>query len=180
MLRRRLVALAVAACVAAGCSKGERADAPDAAAEEITVSSSAFAAGEEIPIEYTCDGDGISPPLAWSGVPDHTAALALVVDDPDAPNGTYVHWVVVDIDADQHALDAGKPPAGAVEVNNSSGGAGYSGPCPPSGTHHYRFTVYALSNPVEVSPDDDLDAVFDEIAAAAIAQGRLTATFTRN
>jgi Raf kinase inhibitor-like YbhB/YbcL family protein len=180
-MRWRLSLPIAAALLALGCDQsGPRADAPTVGDEEITVTSSAFAEGQPIPRQYTCDGAEQSPPLAWTGVPEQAAALALVIDDPDAPGGTYVHWVVVDIGKSEPGLAAGRLPAGAVQVENSSGDTAYAGPCPPNGTHHYRFTVYALSKTLDVSPDDGLDAVFDQIAAAAIAQGRLTATYARD
>jgi Raf kinase inhibitor-like YbhB/YbcL family protein len=169
------------AITTAGCSggDGDRADPPTGgAASVITVTSSAFDDGQPIPRKYGCDGDGVSPPLAWSGVPDDAATLALVVDDPDAPGGTYVHWVVVNIDPAQEDVDEGGVPRDGVEIDNSSGDALYDGPCPPSGTHHYRFTVYALKSAVDLSADDALDAVFKVIESASIAQGTLTGTYS--
>lgn len=116
-------------------------EAPDV----ITVSSPAFRDGQPIPARFTCDGAGEAPPLVWSGVPDGAAALSLVVDDPDAPRGTFVHWVVLDLPAAATGLPGESLPAGTVQARNSAGRASYFGPCPPSGSHHYRFTVYALS-----------------------------------
>jgi Raf kinase inhibitor-like YbhB/YbcL family protein len=175
----RLVVAACAVAVAvSGCSgDGERADPPAGGASVITVTSPAFGDGQPIPQRYTCDGDEVSPPLAWSGIPGDAAALALVVDDPDAPGGTYVHWTVVGIDPSRHGVDEGSVPAGGVEVANSSGDASYAGPCPPSGTHHYRFTVYALDRDVHVTPDESLDAVFSAIDRASVGQGTLTGSY---
>lgn len=116
-----------------------------AAAASLTVSSSAFTAGAAIPRVHTCQGTNIAPPLAWSGAPDRTQSFAIIVDDPDAPSGTWVHWVVAGIPASVTSLPAGGAlPAGAVEGTNDFGKLGWGGPCPPSGTHHYHFKVYAL------------------------------------
>ena len=149
----RTAAVAVAASVAvAACSSGDdQADPPSAAPTVITVTSTAFDEGGPIPKDYTCDGAETSPPLAWTGVPTDASALALVVDDPDAPGGTFVHWAVVDIGPGTDEVQAGGTPTAGVQLENSSGDASYAGPCPPSGTHHYRFTVYALSKPLEVA-----------------------------
>lgn len=143
----------------------------------ITVESVAFNEGEPIPEVYSCKGRNVSPPLSWSGAPDDAAALALVVDDPDAPRGTYTHWVVLDIDPSTTAIDEGEVPAGATQAQNSAGGASYTGPCPPSGTHRYRFTVYALSMPTGLGDGASLEEALESISTNAIAQGTLTGTF---
>jgi len=180
--RSALFAVAVVGLVVAvaGCSDDETAepaevDAPDS----ITVTSEAFDDGGTVPERFTCDGDEVSPPLAWDGVPDDAAALALVVDDPDAPGGTYTHWVVLDVPPGVTSVDEGGVPDGGVEVENSSGDASYAGPCPPSGTHHYRFMVYALSEETGLDPGAALDDALRAIEEAATAQGRLTATYSR-
>jgi Raf kinase inhibitor-like YbhB/YbcL family protein len=147
-------------------------------AATITVTSPAFAEGEVVPRRFTCDGGDTSPPLSWAGVPDAAAALALVVDDPDAPSGTFTHWVVLDISADVTSVAAGSRPRSGVEVANSSGRTAYVGPCPPSGTHRYRFTVYALSADTGIGPDASLDEALSAVEDA-LAWGRLTGTYTR-
>jgi Raf kinase inhibitor-like YbhB/YbcL family protein len=116
-------------------------------AKKITVKSDAFADGKPIPERYTCKGDGDPPPLTWSGTVSGAKNLALVVNDPDAPNGGYVHWIVVDLPANATKLDIDNLPDGAQEAVNSDGGTGWTPPCPDSGTHHYHFTVYALDGP---------------------------------
>lgn len=148
------------------------------ASDVITVSSTAFKDGETIPAQFTCDGADEPPPLAWSGVPSGIAALALVVDDPDAPRGTFVHWVVLDLPADTTRLE-GSLPAAAVQAKNTAGQPSYFGPCPPSGTHHYRFTVYALSKPTGLRDGADLDGALEAVRSTATAQGRLVGTYTR-
>jgi Raf kinase inhibitor-like YbhB/YbcL family protein len=162
----------------AACSDGVKEPAADVPAS-ISVSSPAFGEGSPVPTVYTCKGRDVSPPLRWSGVPAGTSALALVVDDPDAPNGTYVHWVVADIAAGSAGVAEGAVPDGGVEVANSSGRNGYRGPCPPSGTHHYRFTVYALRQPLQLGAGTGTQEALDAVAKAALAQGRLTGTFSK-
>jgi len=115
----------------------------------IVLTSTAFSEGEMIPNRFTCDGEDVSPPLAWSGVPDNAQSLALVCDDPDAPVGTWDHWVLYNIPADASGLPEAVPAeptlaSGAANGKNSWGRLGYGGPCPPGGTHRYFFYLYAL------------------------------------
>ena len=176
---RWLFALALAglaACSSAG--GGPRAE--RALPEPITVTSAAFDAGEPIPQRFSCDGDNIWPPLTWSEIPAGTMEVALVVDDPDAPRGTYVHWVVLGIDPTRTELAEGVLPPGARQARNSAGDAAYAGPCPPDGpAHHYRFTVYALQRTPDVADDATPDAAIQAIEAAATARGRLVGTYER-
>jgi len=108
--------------------------------------SSAFLHNHTIPSDYTCDGMGISPPLAWSDVPQNTQSLVLICDDPDAPSKTWVHWVIYNIPVSVHSLDKNLQtlPPGAISGINSWNKEGYGGPCTPSGTHRYFFKLYAL------------------------------------
>jgi Raf kinase inhibitor-like YbhB/YbcL family protein len=145
----------------------------------ITVTSSAFQDGRPIPARFSCDGDNVSPELAWHGVPPEAKAAALVVDDPDAPRGTFVHWVLLDLPPETTSLAENSVPADATQANNSAGKAAYFGPCPPSGTHHYRFTVYALSSPTGLKAGADLNQALKAIESSAIASGRLIGTYTR-
>jgi Raf kinase inhibitor-like YbhB/YbcL family protein len=176
---RWLLALALAGLVA--CSSGD--DGPRAERalpEPIAVSSAAFGSEAPIPQRFSCDGDNVWPPLSWSGVPAGTVEVALVVDDPDAPRGTYVHWVVLGIDATRTGLAEGALPPGARQLRNSAGDAAYAGPCPPGGpAHHYRFTVYALERTPEVADDASPEAAIQAIEAAATARGRLVGTYQR-
>ena len=146
----------------------------------ITVSSSAFQDGQPIPERFTCDGDGDAPPLTWDDVPTDAAALALVVDDPDAPNGTFVHWIVLDIPVATTGSEAGAVPSGATQAKNSAGKASYVGPCPPSGIHHYRFTVYALSRRTGLRDGADMRKALAAIESAATHQGRLVGAYARS
>ncbi len=137
-----------------------------------------FADGAAIPVRYTCDGDNLSPELTWSGIPAGTASLAVVVDDPDAPGGTYVHWVLFDVPPTVNSAAEGQVPAGAREAPNSAGHSRYDGPCPPRGKpHHYRFKVYALSEQLSAENGADSDDVLRVIEKAAIARGQVTGTF---
>jgi Raf kinase inhibitor-like YbhB/YbcL family protein len=163
----------------AGCGR-EPAEPAPSAPSTIAVTSSAFAAGAPIPAQFSCRGANTSPPLSWTGLPGQAAALALVVDDPDAPHGTYRHWVVVDIPPAATGAPAGQPPPGGRQLPNSAGHARYDGPCPPSGTHHYRFTVYALSHPLGLPADASLDDALHAIDAATLARGRLEGTFSHD
>lgn len=115
------------------------------------IESPVFRDGGSIPAEYTCDGRDISPPLSWSGVPGGIRSLALICDDPDAPMGTWVHWVLYNLPSETLSLPEGVPPdavldSGALQGKNDFGRIGYGGPCPPSGKHRYFFKLYALDS----------------------------------
>lgn len=139
----------------------------------IEVSSPAFRDGATIPRRFTCEGAGTSPELRWTGVREGAASLALVVTDPDAPRGTFLHWLVWDIPPGDGGVAAGAVPAGAREGENSGRRVGWYPPCPPSGTHRYVFTVYALDAHVR---GRDAQRVLDDVARHAIARGSLTGT----
>lgn len=147
--------------------------------DPMTISSPAFADGDALPVRYTCQGESIPPPLTWSSALG-AAELALVVDDPDAPGGVFVHWIVTAIPAGPGATDAGQVPAGR-EQRNSAGLDGYFAPCPPvgSGVHHYRFTLYQLSVPLGLPPGAGPVQTAQAIAAAATVRVRMTGTFQR-
>src|SRR3989442_981117 len=108
------------------------------------LSSPAFNEGGLIPSKFTCDGENVSLPLEWEDVPAQAKSLALIVDDPDAPSGLFVHWLVIDISPGNHGLSEGTGATGATQGINGFGKIGYGGPCPPSGTHRYYFHLYAL------------------------------------
>lgn len=113
------------------------------AATNFALTSNAFAEGAIIPQKFTCAGAGTSPQLGWSGAPTATQSFALIMDDPDAPGGTFTHWVAFDIPATQSEITEGAQGLG-TGGKNGRGQTGYTGPCPPSGTHRYFFTLYAL------------------------------------
>lgn len=146
------------------------------APKKLTVTSTAFADGQPIPEKYTCDGQGALPPLRWSGDLAGGKALAIVVDDPDAPNGGYVHWIVLDLPASVTKVDPDKLPDNLKQAANSDGDDSWTPPCPPSGTHHYRFTVYSLDAPTGVEEGTDPAEALQAIGAHAKAYGQLTGT----
>jgi Raf kinase inhibitor-like YbhB/YbcL family protein len=174
----RLVALG-SLLLSSGCGGPEEVT-PPTMDQTISVTSPVLREGQPVPATYTCDGANLAPPLTWTGVPGDAAALALVVDDPDAPSGTFTHWVVLDIPPDVGSSDEGGVPRDGVQSKNSAGRAGYFGPCPPSGTHHYRFTVYALSEPTGLGGGAALGAALDAVQERAVAWGRLTTTYSRS
>ena len=144
----------------------------------LVLTSPAFEDGGTVPQRYTCTGRNESPPLQWSGVPDDAGSLALVVTDPDAPGGTYVHWIVFNLDKATRSLPAGSLPAGTLQARNSAGHARYDGPCPPNGTHHYRFTVYALRSATTLDNGIDTSRALNAIDGKAIGRGTLVGTVT--
>jgi Raf kinase inhibitor-like YbhB/YbcL family protein len=144
----------------------------------LTVSSPAFAAGGTIPRRHTCDGPDLSPPLSWTPGPAGTAAYALVVDDPDARG--FVHWVAFDIPATTTAIPEGASGSGAFgEGRNDFGRVGWGGPCPPSGTHHYVFTVFALDRRLDLTRGTTASELRRAMAGHVLAQGTLTGTYRR-
>ncbi|MCV7259799.1 YbhB/YbcL family Raf kinase inhibitor-like protein [Mycobacterium shimoidei] len=147
---------------------------------KFAVSSSAFADNAEIPVEYTCKGRNVPPPLRWENVPAAAKSLALVVDDPDAVGGLYVHWVVTGIPPSTTEIGGGPLPEQASVSVNSGGKAEYLGPCPPAGTgvHHYRFQLYALSEPLALAPTTAAQEATQSIANAAIADTRTVGLFS--
>ncbi len=142
----------------------------------MNISSPAFAENGKIPKGFTCDGEDTSPPLTISDVPEGTASLALIVDDPDAPGGTWVHWVVWHIDPGAREIKAGSAPTGAVQGVNSFRKNNYGGPCPPSGSHRYFFKLYALDAAPSLDPKAtkaDLEkAMKGHVLAEAKTMGR--------
>jgi Raf kinase inhibitor-like YbhB/YbcL family protein len=124
---------------------------PSAANAAFALTSTVFGEGAAIPTEFSCDGANVSPPLSWAGVPAGAAALVLVVDDPDARG--FVHWIVLDLRGTDGSLPQGVSPTAEPpqQGTTSFGKVGWGGPCPPSGTHHYRFTLTALAAPLGLS-----------------------------
>jgi Raf kinase inhibitor-like YbhB/YbcL family protein len=145
-----------------------------------SLTSTAFDEGGSIPREFSCDGEDVSPPLSWTGVPEGTGALVLVVDDPDARG--FIHWIVLDLPAANGELPRGVAPTAASpqQGRNGFGRVGWGGPCPPSGTHHYRLTLTAVAAPLGLDGDPSGDAVASALASSTvIAQVTLTGTYRR-
>jgi len=181
-LARALLALPALGLALAGCGGGDRVEGPPPSApDRITVTSPAFKDGGTIPKRYSCDGQAISPPLRWSGVPGGARELVLLVDDPDAPGGTFVHWVLFKLAPDLRGLDPGRVPAGARQGKNSAGDTGWAGPCPPGGDapHHYVFSLYALRSPLSEPAGASAEDVRAGVSDAAIARGQLVGRFGR-
>lgn len=156
------------------------------ASRELRVSSDAFSEGEPIPVEYSCDGDNTSPPVAWTGAPEGTAAFALVMDDPDAPVGTFDHWVLYNVPPETTSLPAAVPAqeqleGGALHGVNGAGRIGYLGPCPPEGdgAHRYQFRVFALDEPVDLASGASKTDLENAIDGHVLASGQLTGLFER-
>lgn len=142
------------------------------------LTSTAFTEGGMIPKKYTCDGNDISPPLAWSDVPASAKALALICDDPDAPAGTWVHWVAFNLPPSAKGLPEGikaekQLSGGGIQGTNSWRKIGYSGPCPPSGTHRYYFRLYALDAPLTLGNNATSKDVQAAIKGHVLAEAQL-------
>jgi Raf kinase inhibitor-like YbhB/YbcL family protein len=145
----------------------------------IVITSTAFNEGESIPVEYTCNGKNISPPLAWKDLPTDTQSLALIADDPDAPAGTWVHWVLYNLPASTDGLPAGVENPG-IEGQNSSRKIGYAGPCPPAGKpHRYFFKLYALDTHLDLNPGATKAELEKAMQGHILGQGQLMGTFKR-
>ena len=148
------------------------------------LTSTAFRDGEYIATLYTCEGQNISPPLAWRGVPQGTQSLALIMDDPDAPSGIFTHWVVFNIPAENLNLPAAARsanlPGGALQGRNSYGTSAYGGPCPPPGSpHHYRFTLYALDQPIALAAGATREQLLNATRSHTLTQARLVGLYQR-
>jgi len=168
-----VMGLLLAACSSSGGSSGSSSR-PAARAGSLTVMSSAFAPGGAIPEKFSCQGDNVPPPLSVTGVPSGAAQLAVALTDPDAPGGTFVHWILVGLPGRDGAID----PAAGQAASNSANEKDYTGMCPPTGsTHHYVFEVFALKAPaaLEGSPLNKVRG----LRADAVAWGTLTGTYRR-
>ncbi len=158
--------------------------APQSSGPVFALTSPAFGQGQPIPAVYTCSGQGQSPPLQWSNPPPGTQRLALTVSDPDAVSGVFIHWVIYNIPAATRSLPEAQPtsatlPDGSRQGQNGAASTGYTGPCPPSGTHHYIFHLYALDAPL-VLPDNATNDQFLKAADGHIlGQVKLTGTYSK-
>jgi len=136
-----------------------------------------FEENGNIPSEFTCDGRDISPHLSWEDAPAETKSFALSVTDPDASGGTWVHWLVHDIPKDVRSIDRGSLPKGAKQIENDFGKKDYGGPCPPSGTHRYIFTIYALD--AERLEDVNKRNFFDRVGKHTLGKAVLKGLYKR-
>lgn len=168
------------------CSASDqKAAAPPAAAEKFTLSSAAFDAGGMIPRQFSCEGSDISPALKWTDPPAGTQSLALIVDDPDAPAGTWVHWVLYDLPASARELPEAMAtdaelPSGARHGRNDFRRLGYGGPCPPPGpAHHYHFKLYALDQKLDLKAGATKAQVEHAMEGHILAKAELIGLYRR-
>ncbi len=178
-----LMVLCLVVVLSVGCEYRER---PLKEGEmALTVSSSAFQEGDKIPAKYTCEGQDVSPPLAWSEPPAGTRSLALIVDDPDAPGGVFTHWLLFNIPPDSRELPEAVPTqaelaSGALQGKTDFGRTGYGGPCPPPGRpHRYQFTLYALDQPLDLEGGASKKQLLSAMEGHILTQGQLTGTYQR-
>jgi len=147
----------------------------------VILESKAFGNGEPIPRRFTCDGADVSPPLSWREAPAGVVTFVLVMDDPDAPAGTWVHWVLFNVPPSETDLREGESLArGAVQGTNSWDRRGYGGPCPPSGTHRYFFKLYALDGPLDLGGDATAEAVTEAMRGRVLAESVLMGRYARS
>ncbi len=151
---------------------------------DIKITSTAFEEGGMIPRKYTCDGEDVSPPLSWTGVPEGAETIALISDDPDAPMGTWVHWVLFNLPATEKGLPEAIPPDrelknGAKQGRNDFRRIGYGGPCPPGGTHRYFFKLYALDAVLNLPAGATKAELLKAMEGHILAQGQLMGKYRR-
>ncbi|CAD7775828.1 Phosphatidylethanolamine-binding protein [Candidatus Methanoperedenaceae archaeon GB50] len=184
----KCVAVVVFLLVSCGCVGMESDHARDREGDmmnEISVSSDAFEDDGMIPAEYTCDGENVSPQISWTGIPAGSKSIVLIVDDPDAPGGTFTHWVVYNIPPDVVELPRGVErqgalPSGCVRGVTDFGSIGYGGPCPPPGKpHRYHFKVYALDEKLSLGGGSTKDEVEAAMEGHVLAMGELVGRYGR-
>jgi Raf kinase inhibitor-like YbhB/YbcL family protein len=144
----------------------------------LTISSTAFSADGNIPLKYSCEGENVNPPLSIRNVPDNAKSLALVLDDPEATHGTFTHWVVWNIPVGIETINENSNPG--TEGKNGSGKTGYTGPCPPTGTHHYHFKVYALDVMLNLKKGEDKTALDAAMKSHIIATGEIIGLYKKS
>lgn len=146
--------------------------------EEMRLSSPAFGDQQRIPGKFTCDGENTSPPLEIANVPDKAKSLALVLEDPDAPYGTFIHWTLWNLSPRLSRIEENQEPRESVCGKNSWGHNRYGGPCPPTGTHRYEFRLYALDTYLDISGSSNRDQLQDAMEGHILAVARLTGLYS--
>jgi len=159
-------------------SQESKSNDPVAKNQTMKITSPAFENNQKIPSVNSCDGKGVNPPLVFEDVPENAKSLALIVEDPDAPGGTFIHWVVFNIDPKVRKIDEGSVPSGAVEGVTSSG-IGFVPPCPPSGTHRYIFKLFALDNTLNLQKGASKEEVEQAMQGHTIEQTELIGLYGR-
>lgn len=152
---------------------------PAASTTPMRIISPAFLEGQNIPTKYTCNGDGVNPPLIIAGVPEGAKSLVLIVDDPDAPNGTWTHWTLWNISASTTSIAENSAPEGATQGQTSFGQNVYGGPCPPSGLHHYHFKLYALDSKITLPSYSQVEDLNKAISGRIINQAELVGVYAK-
>ena len=151
---------------------------------DFKLTSSAFLQGDPIPVSYSCDGENTSPRLTWTNPPGNAQSFALIFDDPDAPGGTWVHWVLFNLPAETRSLPEAVAPDltlanGAAHGSNSWNSIGYGGPCPPGGEHRYFFKLYALDSVLDLEVGATKGQLLDAMADHIVAETELMGTYSR-
>lgn len=141
--------------------------------------SSAFEDGGQIPAKYTCDGVNVSPPLAIESLPGGTKSIVIIMSDPDAPGGDWVHWTIWNIDPSFSHLSENETPPMSTEGITDFGNYGYSGPCPPSGIHRYQFHAYALTRDLMLNPDTNKEYLLNSMHGLILEEAVLTGLYSR-
>lgn len=144
------------------------------------LTSNAFTHNGNIPTLYTCEGQDVSPPLRISNVPSNAKSLVLIVDDPDAPSKTWLHWLVYNIDPSADDVSEGTVPEGGLEGETDFGSTEYGGPCPPSGTHRYRFKLYALDSSLDLDEGESFDVVEEAMHRHIIDETELVGLYKKS
>jgi Raf kinase inhibitor-like YbhB/YbcL family protein len=189
MLRLRPVLVVFFFFAFAGCSGSQAVRGHAAASKQrnmgFAITSNSFSDGETIPEKFTCDGENVSPQLSWSHAPTNTKSFALIVEDPDAPAGTWTHWVLFNIPASERSLTEGTPqtgelPGGEEQGKNDFGKTGYGGPCPPPGNpHRYFFKLYALSSTLNLAPGGSKQDLLHAMEGYILAQTEIVGIYKR-
>ena len=180
---KMILAATLLACFLTACSAESTKFSGDIMSIQIT--STAFAKGHAIPAKYTCDGTDVSPALTWTNAPDAARSFALIVDDPDAPSGTWVHWVVYDLPAGTNSLPENVAKSQYISGNAKQGlndfqRLGYGGPCPPPGkAHRYFFKLYALDTMLDLKPGSTKQELLKAMQGHVLAEGQLMGTYQR-
>lgn len=143
------------------------------------ITSPAFGNNQRLPARYTCNGEGINPPLKFSGVPPETQSLVLIADDPDAVSGTWVHWIIYNIDPSVREVSENSVPASGIQGSNSSGKPNYGSPCPPSGTHRYFFKLYALNKTLTIQGEANMETIQNAMKNSIISQAELIGLYSQ-
>jgi Raf kinase inhibitor-like YbhB/YbcL family protein len=185
-MHRALCPLRTLVILVSSCSAKHKVDSEAKGGRKmaITVKSSAFEHEGMIPSKYTCDGEDISPQLSWEGIPDGTKSIALISDDPDAPMGTWVHWILFNMPGDTRELGENVPKkdvldSGAKHGKNGWGRRDYGGPCPPSGTHRYYFKIYALDAMLNLNAGAAKENLLAAMEGHLLAEGQVMGKYKR-